>query len=425
MKHFLKNLLFAKVILLTIIILQPDTTFSQWTITSSGFPSGTFALNSAVQGNNIYAGVNNGILVSDNISTIWTRILSNTGYINAITFNGNYIFAGSGGNGIYISSNGGTNWITSLSSSIWSLSSSAGNVYAVVFADRVFKTTNNGELWQPVSPGGNVRCVAADEPRVYAGFYNYTSGGNGGVYVSVNSGVNWTRTFADINIYSIAFKNEYVYAGATDDTSRSGGLYFSTDYGIHWSRSMLDSISVKALCTYENYVFAGVDNSFYPGFTEYAGFWVSADRGQTWDKNNVGLPFSNSAVSSISVMDNNLYVVASDGGLWKRPVSQVIGVKNISSEIPSEFKLMQNYPNPFNPKTIINYQLSMFNFVSLKVFDVAGKEVAVLVNEKQSATGGPGTYQVEFDGSNLTSGVYFYKLTAGEFTVTKRMVLVK
>ena len=75
--------------------------------------------------------------------------------------------------------------------------------------------------------------------------------------------------------------------------------------------------------------------------------------------------------------------------------------------------------------TIINYQLTMFNFVLLKVFDVLGKEVVTLVNEKQSATGGPGTYQVEFDGSNLTSGVYFYRLTAGEFTDTKMMVLVK
>ena len=99
---------------------------------------------------------------------------------------------------------------------------------------------------------------------------------------------------------------------------------------------------------------------------------------------------------------------------------------NLSAgEFPNKFTLSQNFPNPFNPSTIINYQLTMFNYVSLKVFDALGKEVATLVNEKQSATGGPGTYQVEFDGSNLTSGVYFYRLTAGEFTDTKMMVLVK
>lgn len=433
MRHFKCILQIAIIILITKISILSFPAFSQWTNTSGGFPSGTFALTTAVHGNNIYAGVNNGILISDNNSTVWTRILSNTGYINAITFNGLYIFAGSGGSGIYITSNSGVNWNTALSSSIWSLSSSGGNVYAVVFAERVYKTTDNGVLWNPVSPGGNVRSVTADEPYVYSGFYNYTSGGNGGVYVSVNSGANWTRTLADINIYSIAFKNETVYAGATDDTLRTGGVYVSVDHGGTWFRSQLDSVSVKTICTHENYVFAGVDNSYYPGFLEYAGFWVSTNRGLSWNKKSDGLPASNTAVYSISVMNDYIYIVASDGGIWKRPVSQVISVENISSEIPSDYMLMQNYPNPFNPKTIINYQCPMYSNVSLKVYDVLGKEVAVLVNENQSATGGPAKYEVEFDGSGLPSGVYFYKLvvsssnpnTAGDFSDTKRMLLVK
>ena len=80
-----------------------------------------------------------------------------------------------------------------------------------------------------------------------------------------------------------------------------------------------------------------------------------------------------------------------------------------------------NYPNPFNPKTIINYQLSMFNFISLKVYDILGNEVATLVNERQNA----GTYSVEWDASNYPSGVYFYKLQAGEFVETKKMTLIK
>ena len=108
-------------------------------------------------------------------------------------------------------------------------------------------------------------------------------------------------------------------------------------------------------------------------------------------------------------------------GIYNSNFQSVLSVNTISNEIPDRFSLSQNYPNPFNPNTIINYQLSMFNYVSLKVYDVLGKEVATLVNEKQSA----GKYEVEFDGSNLTSGVYFYKLTAGEFTDTKRMILIK
>ncbi|MDQ3194411.1 MAG: phospholipase D-like domain-containing protein [Bacteroidota bacterium] len=98
-----------------------------------------------------------------------------------------------------------------------------------------------------------------------------------------------------------------------------------------------------------------------------------------------------------------------------------ISVNKISSEVPGDFTLSQNYPNPFNPKTIINYSLPKFNFVSLKIFDALGREVVTLVNEFQT----PGTYKATFDGSSLASGIYFYKLLTGGFSETKRMVLVK
>ena len=100
---------------------------------------------------------------------------------------------------------------------------------------------------------------------------------------------------------------------------------------------------------------------------------------------------------------------------------EIIGIQNISSEIPSSFSLSQNYPNPFNPVTNLEFGISDLGFVSLEVYDVLGKEVAMLVNEKLS----PGKYKVEFDGSGFSSGVYFYRLTAGDFTETKRMMLVK
>ncbi|MFZ1321562.1 MAG: T9SS type A sorting domain-containing protein [Ignavibacteria bacterium] len=96
-------------------------------------------------------------------------------------------------------------------------------------------------------------------------------------------------------------------------------------------------------------------------------------------------------------------------------------ITQTSTKIPDHYSLSQNYPNPFNPMTIINYQCSMYNDVSLKVFDVLGNEVSTLVNEKQTA----GSYSVTFDGSNFPSGVYFYKLEAGQFVETKRMVLIK
>jgi hypothetical protein len=90
-------------------------------------------------------------------------------------------------------------------------------------------------------------------------------------------------------------------------------------------------------------------------------------------------------------------------------------------QLPIEFSLSQNYPNPFNPSTIITYSIPNESQVSLKVYDVMGKEVANLIDGKQSS----GNHSVEFDASSMSSGTYFYKLTAGEFISVKKMVLLK
>ena len=83
--------------------------------------------------------------------------------------------------------------------------------------------------------------------------------------------------------------------------------------------------------------------------------------------------------------------------------------------------LEQNYPNPFNPTTKISYSIPKQSYVTLKVIDVLGREVSVLVNKEQST----GNYEVEFDASHLTSGIYFYKIQAGDYVETKKMVLMK
>ena len=108
-------------------------------------------------------------------------------------------------------------------------------------------------------------------------------------------------------------------------------------------------------------------------------------------------------------------------GIFRRPLNELTAIKEINSEIPEIYSLSQNYPNPFNPSTIINYQLPKSGEVKLIIYDAIGREVKTLVNEQQNA----GSYQIEFDGSNFPSGVYFYKLSATEFTETKKMVMIK
>ncbi len=102
-------------------------------------------------------------------------------------------------------------------------------------------------------------------------------------------------------------------------------------------------------------------------------------------------------------------------------MNSILNVKEKENIVPNEFKLFQNYPNPFNPITKIKYQIPNNNFVTLKVYDVLGREVANIINEKQKS----GTYIVDFDGSMLASGIYFYKLVAGDFEQVKKMILIK
>ena len=106
--------------------------------------------------------------------------------------------------------------------------------------------------------------------------------------------------------------------------------------------------------------------------------------------------------------------------LTTRSIRNEMG-KNENTGVPLEYKLEQNYPNPFNPVTNLEFGISNLGFVTLKVYDVLGKEVATLVNEIRQ----PGNYTIEFNGSGLASGIYFYKLEWGEFKAIKRMMLIK
>jgi hypothetical protein len=97
------------------------------------------------------------------------------------------------------------------------------------------------------------------------------------------------------------------------------------------------------------------------------------------------------------------------------------GVEPLGEMVPGAYRLEQNYPNPFNPKTVVSYQLSAVSNVKVAVYDLLGREVAVLVNERE----GPGRYEITFDGSKLSSGTYICRMTAGEFAACRRMMLVK
>jgi hypothetical protein len=107
-------------------------------------------------------------------------------------------------------------------------------------------------------------------------------------------------------------------------------------------------------------------------------------------------------------------------GVWKRPLGELTDVSK-ENFLPNEFALFQNYPNPFNPTTLIRYLLPVQGYVTLKVYNVLGREVEMLVSENQSA----GTHSVNFNAKGLSSGVYLYRLSSGSFQSTKKLIIMK
>jgi hypothetical protein len=194
------------------------------------------------------------------------------------------------------------------------------------------------------------------------------------------------------------------------------------------SQNGVSGVGVGALAVVGNEVFVG------GAFTSAGG--VSARNvarfntlTNTWSSLGTGSSNGvNSDVYALAVVGNEVFVGGSfteAGGVsanyvarWNSGTSRV---EQLSPTAPKTFLLEQNYPNPFNPSTTIRYQLPVASEVKLEVYDVLGKKIATLVNERQSA----GSYQVVWNASGLSSGTYFYRLQAGTFVETKKMIMVK
>ncbi len=143
----------------------------------------------------------------------------------------------------------------------------------------------------------------------------------------------------------------------------------------------------------------------------------TSDGGLTWNKRESG---TNNDLYKVTLLGNNkFFITASWETILKGDI--VTSVDEFENTIPNKFELSQNFPNPFNPSTKINYSVPQISFVTLKVYDILGKEVSTLVNEEKTI----GNYEINFDANNLSSGVYFYRMQAGEFSETKKFILLR
>lgn len=249
---------------------------------------------------------------------------------------------------------------------------------------------------------GFVRCLAARGTNAFAGR------SLGGVARSLNGGP-WimnTTGLSNATVMGLATNDAYVFAGTSD------GVYRSSDSGSNWIQvnNGLTHPGVTSLAAFENFLFAG---------TSGGGVFRSSDNGTSWS--DVGEGILNRYIVSLVADDSMLYAGTFDGGAYRRPlVDLTVSVVDEGTGGPLEYVLYQNFPNPFNPATRIEYQLPTTCHVSLKVFDLLGREVATLVNQSQP----PGKHQASWDAGNSPSGVYLYRLSAGSYMTTRKMLLV-
>jgi len=265
-----------------------------------------------------------------------------------------------------------------------------------------------GQWVQTLGPS-TIRCLATSGTNLLAGTW-------GGVFLSTNNGASWTQLntgLLDTNVTALAVSGTNLFAGSSTHYSGGvGGVFLSTNNGTSWTQAStgLTNTDAHALAVSGTNLFVGTGG----------GVFLSTNNGTSWTEVNAGLLDTN--VTALAISGANLFAGTYGHGVWRRPLSEMItSVDPGVRMVPDEFALSQNYPNPFNPSTTIRYELPHASRVSLKVYNTLGQEVATLVNETKSA----GVYTVQFDAANLASGVYFYRLQAGDFVEVMKLVLLR
>lgn len=395
------------VISVILMVLAFSTLNAQWQKVN-GLPYNKRIWYLYTRGDSLYVCNDSGLYVSPNAGQTWVKKTDIV--FSAIASRGYLIAGGTYGiqKGLWKSLDGGTSWtqVGSLTDRLI-ISIKCGSYYTYICTDNGLYRVSGDNLNVCYNSFPN---IFTDDVMIKNDSIIYLLGGK--IYRSTNYGISWVSVKDTAGFSCIATDGFNIYAGAWGEIYVRG-VWKSSNNGNTWTRIGLSDKDVWSLAVINNYVVAGTD----VGYSGMEG-GVYVYNGVTWFNRSQGLPV-NSSINKLAICNNYIYCgnVVLEYALWKRSISEVIGVKKISSEIPVKFDLNQNYPNPFNPSTIIRYQIPKEQFVSLKVFDITGKEIETLVNEKQS----PGTYEVKWDASNYSSGVYFYRLN----DVTKECVLIK
>lgn len=378
---------------------------------------------------------------SENSGTTWTNIADKFPFdVYSVFSYKEEVFAvtttlGTGIYRFYVSSDNGVSWsersnipAVTGNGAILTMTSDGSTLYSVSNRKSFYTSTNNGASWTETiintTAGGNLVSFAASGNNFVAVIL-----GTGAV-ISTNGGQSWEIK----NPGSVTISSVYYYNGTIYGIPSGGGVFkFNTNTKNWDSTSGLPEVLSfeipKTMTGYGNLLFV-----YYAGFlTSQGSVYSSGDGGSSWTKlTSSGLPGTVSpgaSISAITATSTELFlynqtqsgstVDESKTGLYKIGISPT-SIKNLDN-IPAQFSLSQNYPNPFNPSTKIQFAIPASQRVSLKVFDITGREVTNLIDEFLSA----GNYSYDFDGAKLTSGIYFYRLISGNFGEIRKMVLIR
>jgi photosystem II stability/assembly factor-like uncharacterized protein len=348
---------------------------------------------------------------------------------------GNLMKSDDGGNGFYfildgIDSSEPTNWSTPV------VLDPNNNLILYYGTNRIYKSTNGGEHWDPISP---VLTTAPDDSRLGTvttidvaqsnSNYIYAGTDDAHVWVSKDGGFNWIEITEDLPERWVTRVKADPQNEERVVVSFSGlkwydpqpHLFLSENAGDTWTDiggNLPDApINAVAIDPYnQDIIYIGND----------VGAFVTFNSGADWEALGSGMP--SVSVYDLKIHETEYYLLAGTFGrsMYKIDLHNVTEISPGETEI-SEFRLEQNYPNPFskgsggNPTTQIQYTIGKEENIKLTVYDITGRVVKVLANERQSA----GNYQIKFDAAGLSSGVYFYTLQTESFIKSRKMILLK
>lgn len=377
-------------------------------------------------------GDNWSIIYTDTDSNIFTCVNflnTNTGFV------GGYIRTGFSVR-IMKTTNGGINWIN-VNTPMFTYQADMHvlNEDTIWFAmdelssGGVFFTSNGGTNWQ-------VQYTGLNPSRIYMydrnfGFASYNASV---LLITTNSGLNWVQVPGTDGFNDIKFVDNLTGWKA------SGPMKKTTNGGLNWVQQTLPSggqissgsgISKFSLLSRDTIWGTGGVYYLGPGSTNPRGFlYRTIDGGNNWlfqiPDTNFQVITEYSTVEFVNHKTGWAYTLALGKGIHTTTggdTEWITGITQISSEVPKDFKLYQNYPNPFNPSTNIRYSAKgQTSNVKLIIFDVTSRHIIDLIDQKQNA----GIYEVDFNGSEYSSGVYFYSLIIeGNIIDTKKMILIK